>query len=318
MERHEKGRLFMKTTKRKWLNLRWFDEGSGDGAGEATTGESVTEGTAVTEQGGAADLITQEQSTTADRFAGTQESETRDAQYRNFRNEFKAELQKDTQRVIDERFKQTKLLETQNAELAELAKAVAARYGVDAEDLTALRSAIDSDEDFLYEAASREGMTVEKYKEYMTLKANSERLQRVQAEEAANREQTEAFNQQFFGWKEQEEDVKAIDPGFDLVETLDGLDEAERNEWFKLMMAGIPLKNAYMAFNADKIIPAAMNVTAKNVRAQTAKEIASRQSRPPENGAGQAGKASVSVDYSSKKGREELARRALRGEKITL
>ena len=88
--------------------------------------------------------------------------------------DYKDEFQSHVQGIINKRFRDTKSLQEQNAALGELAVKLADRYGVDPRDLKGLSEAIDGDKGFLRDQADKAGLTVDQYRESLSLSSQEE------------------------------------------------------------------------------------------------------------------------------------------------
>ena len=87
-----------------------------------------------------------------------------------------------------------------------------------------------------------------------------------------------------------------------------------------LMRRGVSLPDAYRAAYFDHIMQQATAQTAQKVEQGVAARIQQRASRPGENGTRPGGAVQTKIDVShmSRKEMEEMERRAMRGEVITL
>ena len=110
--------------------------------------------------------------------------------------------------------------------------------------------------------------------------------------------------------KNQAEETKKIYPDFDFEKQL------ENREFRRLLSAGVSVKNAYEVVNMENIL----ENNSKNAEKSVVNSIRSKGSRPVENGASAGGGILMAGNASAltKKEREELAKRAARGEQISL
>ena len=115
-----------------------------------------------------------------------------------------------------------------------------------------------------------------------------------------------------------EEGVKtaqAAYPGFDMRKELE-------NTGFRDMVArGIDVKTAYEIAHKDELLSSAMAYAAQRAAKETAENIRARAGRPVENGAQAQAPAQPrekTVSEMTREEREDLARRAMRGERIVL
>lgn len=114
-------------------------------------------------------------------------------------------------------------------------------------------------------------------------------------------------------WLRQEQQTKELYPAFSMQEALGD------PRFQALLRGGADVRTAYEAANLERIIPAAMAVTAKVVAGRIARGIASTAARPDENAMGSRAAALVRPDVSkfSKSDMDEVARRVARGERVS-
>ena len=127
--------------------------------------------------------------------------------------------------------------------------------------------------------------------------------------ERSDREQADAIYQK---WMRDAETVKQQFPSFDLQT------ELQNPQFASLLRANIDVGTAYQVIHKDEIIPAAMEFTAREVQSKMASSVAANTARPRENGIGGGASAIIKSDVTklTKADRQEIARRAMRGEKI--
>ena len=114
-------------------------------------------------------------------------------------------------------------------------------------------------------------------------------------------------------WQEQAQQTKSVYPSFDMDA------EMQNPQFVALLRSNVDVRTAFEVLHKDEIIPAAMQYTAQQTKSKIAKSIASGSNRPAENGISSQSAARVKSDVTqlSKADREEIYRRAARGEKIT-
>ena len=230
------------------------------------------------------------------------------ARYQEFRNEFKAELDQDFQRVFNKRFGENKGLHEQLEAVSPIIDMLRDRYGVTDGDMDKLMAAMEEDDGYWQEAADEQGMTVEQYKQFKRYeRENAELNQQIRA-----MQQQDAADNQLREWWQQGEQLKQQYPSFDLDR------EAQNPEFLRLLRSGVPVDHAFKLLHMDEIMQGVAANTAKAAERQITANIRARGARPAEAGA--SGKASFTVknDVSklSKKDRAEIAKRAMRGERI--
>ena len=232
----------------------------------------------------------------------------RAARYQDFRNEFKAELDQDFQRVFNKRFGETKQMQEQLDAVSPIIDMLRDRYGVTDGNMDKLMAAMEEDDGYWQEAADEQGMTVEQFKQFKRYeRENAELNQKIRA-----MQQQDAADNQLRQWWQQGEQLKQQYPSFDLDR------EAQNPEFLRLLRSGVPVDHAFKLLHMDEIMQGVAANTAKAAERQITANIRARGSRPAEAGA--SGKASFTVknDVSklTKKDRAEIAKRAMRGERI--
>lgn len=232
----------------------------------------------------------------------------RAARYQEFRTEFKSELDQDFQKVFNKRFGETKQMQEQLDAVSPVIDLLRDKYGVTDGDMDKLMAAMEEDDSYWQDAADENGMTVEQYKQFRRYeRENAEMREQIRAAQ-----QQEQEDNQLRQWWQQGEEFKRSYPSFDLQR------EAQNPEFLRLLHSGVPVDHAFKVIHMDEIMQGVAANTAKAAERQITANIRARGSRPAEAGA--SGKASFTVknDVSklSKKDRAEIARRAMRGEKI--
>lgn len=273
------------------LNLHLFDGEGGDGASAAPAGEAIVE---------------------------TPESAQQDQRQLEFDEYIKQNhdlYEKKVQKQIDRRFKDTQRLQQVSDEfdsLKPMLDMLKSKYG--AEDYKTLQSKIEEDDSFYEDAAFEAGMTVEQYKRMAKLERENEELQKMREQ----KQQQENVDRQLAEWSRQEEDAKQYFPQFDLKDELN----AETGERFlQMLQSGVDVKTAYQVIHMDELIGGAMAYAANGVRQQTVNNIRARGLRPAENGSGNSSlgiNTHFDISKSTKAERDEIARRVMRGEIVTL
>lgn len=232
----------------------------------------------------------------------------RAVQWAEARKEFKQEFDGEIQRVINRRFRETKGLQEQLDAVAPVIDMLRDRYGVTDGNMDRLLQAIDEDDGYWQEAADEHGMTVEQFKRFKAY----ERENAILNEQIRARQQQDMANMQMQRWWQDGEALKKTFPHFDLSQ------ESQNPEFLRLLRSGVPLEHAFKVVHFDEINAGVAASASKAAEKQIVANIRARGSRPAEAGA--SGKASFTVknDVSklSKKDRAEIARRAMRGEKI--
>ena len=302
------------------LNLQLFAEGGagdgGTGAAEGTTGVNAT--AAVSQAKGSKNPL-------ADVKYGIQDDSAQNAPVQNstdvvetpnrtkefeklIKGEYKDLYDARVQDTIQKRLKSTRETVEKYEALTPTLEMLAKKYGVDAADIKSLNKAIEEDDSYYEDEALEKGISVQQLKEIRKMERENSELRR-QMQEKESRENANRLYQQ---WMEQAEQVKSVYPSFDLST------EMQNPKFLDLLRANIDLRTAYEVLNNDKIIPAAMQFTAKQVEQKLTNKMIANGARPSENGMSSQSASLTKSDVSqlTKADRQEIARRVARGEKI--
>lgn len=223
------------------------------------------------------------------------------------KGEYKDVFSAEVQSIINRRFKETKGLQEQLSAQQPVLDKLMARYNIQGGDVAALDKAIDADSSLWAQAAEDAGMTVEQYRRIQNMELENMRLKRAERESIAR----QMAQRQVDTWRQAETEIKAEYPDFNL-------DEELQNPAFKAMLkAGAPMKNAYEALHMGDIKASVARKASEAREKQVTDNIRARGQRPAE-GSGSGSGITYSSDPSklTAKERDELARRAERGEKI--
>lgn len=206
-------------------------------------------------------------------------------------------------------------------EMRGLLEAIAEKYGTDATDLTALTDAIRNgvvkDDAYFEKIAMGKGISVRTAREMDKLETQNKRLTAQQ--QAAQQMQKAAAERARIAqiqarWDAEAEALKAKYPEFDREEVL------ANPEVEKMMRAGCSMEAAYRAAYFDRLMARQTAATAQQTEQGVLNRVQQRASRPAENGTrpGGAVQTHLDVEHMSRKDREALEKRVLRGEIITL
>lgn len=209
---------------------------------------------------------------------------------------------------------------TASPEMRGLLEAIAEKYGTDATDLTALTDAIRNgvvkDDAYFEKIAMEKGISVRTAREMDKLETQNKRLTAQQ--EAAAQMQKAAQERARIAqiqaqWDAEAEALKAKYPEFDREEVL------ANPEVEKMMRAGCSMEAAYRAAYFDRLMARQTAATAQQTEQGVLNRVQQRGSRPAENGTrpGGAVQTHIDVEHMSRKDREALEKRVLRGEIIT-
>ena len=306
------------------MNLQLFAEGGaaagGDGAGEGTGVTAPAAGVAKKGAKGnplANVVYGKQESAPAAEVQKTEPAVTepavvdRHAEFEKMiKGDYKEAYDKRVQETVQKRLKGAKETEERLTAMNPLLDILSARYGVDGSDTAALVKALEADNSFFEQAAMEKNMDTQQYREMMLLKTENARLKNQNAEQ----ERQERMNKQYAVWEQQAAEARNLYPNLDMNV------ESQNPQFRQLLLAGIDVGTAYMVIHKDDVMAGAMQHTAKTVEQKLANKIAAGNSRPAENGTNGQSAAVIKDDPSkwTKADREEVRRRAARGEKIYL
>lgn len=317
------------------VDLRLFGEGAGgDGGGTAAQGDATGDAPVYTRRGNksgeydnvvfgkqpAAEGGVIETNATDAPAAGENKGESqitsntmedrRKAYNELINGEYKDLYTHDTQQIINKRFRETKNMEAKIAEHQPLMDLLAQRYGVEDGDIGKLTKAIENDNAYWSQAAEEAGMTVDQYKAFTRLQRENKAL--VEAQQ--RRQNQDMAMQTLQQWTADAENIKAKYPGFNLDA------ESENPMFVSMLKSGVPMEHAYRVLHMDEIVSEAMVTSAAQAEKRVVENVRAKGARPAENGVAAQSAFIVKDDVSkfSRKDRAEIARRALRGETITL
>lgn len=202
-----------------------------------------------------------------------------------------------------------------------LMQALQEKYGTDANDLVALTEAVRNgavkDDAYYEKLAMEKGVSTKTARELDKLESQNKQLteqqQLIQQMERQRVQQARIAELQA-GWDREAEQLKAQYPDFNMAEVL------ANPEVEKMMRSGVSMTSAYRSAYFDHILKQQQAATARQVEQGVVNRMQQRNARPGENGTrpGSAVQTKIDVSHMSRKEMEEMERRAMRGEVITL
>lgn len=202
-----------------------------------------------------------------------------------------------------------------------LMQALQEKYGTDASDLVALTEAVRNgavkDDAYYEKLAMEKGVSTRTARELDKLESQNKQLteqQQLIRQMERQREQQARIAELQAGWDREAEQLKAQYPDFNMAEVL------ANPEVEKMMRSGVSMTNAYRSAYFDHILKQQQAATAQQVEQGVVNRMQQRNARPGENGTrpGSAVQTKIDVSHMSRKEMEEMERRAMRGEVITL
>lgn len=202
-----------------------------------------------------------------------------------------------------------------------LMQALQEKYGTDASDLVALTEAVRNgavkDDAYYEKLAMEKGVSTRTARELDKLESQNKHLteqqQMIQQMERQRAQQARIAELQA-GWDREAEQLKAKYPDFNMAEVL------ANPEVEKMMRSGVSMTNAYRSAYFDHILKQQQAATARQVEQGVVNRMQQRNARPGENGTRPGGAVQTKIDVShmSRKEMEEMEKRVMRGEVITL
>lgn len=202
-----------------------------------------------------------------------------------------------------------------------LMQALQEKYGTDASDLVALTEAVRNgavkDDAYYEKLAMEKGVSTRTARELDKLESQNKQLteqQQMIRQMERQRAQQARIAELQAGWDREAEQLKAQYPDFNMAEVL------ANPEVEKMMRSGVSMTNAYRSAYFDHILKQQQAATARQVEQGVVNRMQQRNARPGENGTRPGGAVQTKIDVShmSRKEMEEMEKRAMRGEVITL
>ena len=202
-----------------------------------------------------------------------------------------------------------------------LMQALQEKYGTDANDLVALTEAVRNgavkDDAYYEKLAMEKGVSTRTARELDKLESQNKHLteqQQMIQQMERQRVQQACIAELQAGWDREAEQLKAQYPDFNMAEVL------ANPEVEKMMRSGVSMTNAYRSAYFDHILKQQQAATARQVEQGVVNRLQQRNARPGENGTRPGGAVQTKIDVShmSRKEMEEMEKRVMRGEVITL
>lgn len=232
------------------------------------------------------------------------------------KGEYRSDFEAKTQRIINDRLKTHQKIQQQWDAATPVMQALAQKYGIDANDTAGIAKAFGDDEkmsETLYqEAADREGIPVQTYRQMQQLRRDQQELRSIKERQR----QQEQAQQYFQGLEAQAAEMQKTIPGFNLGQEL----QDKRFAQLVNPVNGWSVQDAYFAVHAKELQRAGMQYAGQQAAQRIAQSVQAGAARPMENAALGQGGGRITVDPRSISyaDREEINRRVRAGEKIYL
>ena len=234
------------------------------------------------------------------------------------KGKYKDQFQSKVDAIIKKRFKDAKANEEKikthddtMAKLQPLFNAMAAKYGVSADDIDAIVKAADEDNSNFEQLAYNNGYgDTAEYRKQLERDNELNRLREAERARVEAAEQDRQRQELLQGWLSESQELKKEVEGFDFKSEWDASDRFRY-----LVNSGFKVKEAYMAVHAEEYAKAAAEKAQKDILA----EIRANKSRPTESNANPQAAIRVkkSIRDMSLEDTERIIQEAKRGKKIT-
>lgn len=148
-------------------------------------------------------------------------------------------------------------------------------YGLERGDIEGLTEAINSDDDWIEDAAREKGITPDQYRENLRLQEELEKNQRALSEYKAEAEKAERMS----AWNAEADELRESFPNFDLEQEM-----SYNPKFTDLIENGISVIDAFVATHTQDILKGLTEESTRSAKQDVVNQIQQRQSRPAENG----------------------------------
>jgi hypothetical protein len=177
--------------------------------------------------------------------------------------------------AIDKRFKNQSSAQERVDSYEDALAPLMRHYGLERGDIEGLTEAINSDDDWIEDAAREKGITPDQYRENLRLQEELEKNQRALSEYKAEAKKAE----QMTAWNAEADELRESFPNFDLEQ------EMNYNPKFTdLIENGISVIDAFVATHTQDILKGLTEESTRSAKQDVVNQIQQRQSRPVENG----------------------------------
>lgn len=226
--------------------------------------------------------------------------------------EYKDLYDADVRRQIDRRFSEGQQNAQEVQRMRDMMSLLSIRYGTAEGDLDSLYNALRNDSAYLERAAYDAGVPVEEYQKREDVMVENRALHaQLAARESRERSWRET---QLFSAKAAKEDMAKKYPGFNLADEINS-----DKDFLSLIRSGMPIERAYRMVHVEDLVKSTAESAAAATEKRVTDNVRARGARPQAAGAANNGfTARTDVHSLTKEQRADIARRAMRGEVITL
>ncbi len=206
-------------------------------------------------------------------------------------DDYKEEHEAYVKKLIGDRLKKYKGIETDLGKHKELLDTVAYKYGVSPDDenfISVLKEKIDADDSYYENYAMEHDISAEEARRIVTMERKAAQFDAQEAERAKQ----ERMREHLIVLHQNAEKTKAQFPGFDLETEM-------QDERFRRLCAANngDTTAAFMACHYNEIISNTVQMASNKIKEQTAQAVASNKARPIENGISSQAPSVVQQDF---------------------
>ena len=223
-----------------------------------------------------------------------------------YKEQYGAKLQE----AIQNRFKNSADYEGQVNQYKEIFAPLAQMYGLEIDDIDGLKNVIWNEDGLLSQYADREGLSVDKAKQFLEMKTESAYRSKVDEEIELAREERETQKR----WESEAAELQQYFPNFNLKSEI-----ASVPGFGDYLQMGLSVNDAFYLAHRAEIMQGASSHQAQQTQAQTIQNFQNRAARPVENGMNSGPAIMRKADPSKfdKNDVMEVIRQARAGKKIT-
>ena len=177
--------------------------------------------------------------------------------------------------AIDKRFKNQSSAQERVDSYDDALAPIMRHYGLERGDIEGLTEAINSDDDWIEDAAREKGITPDQYRENLRLQEELEKNQRALSEYKAEAKKAE----QMTAWNAEADELRESFPNFDLEQEM-----SYNPKFTDLIENGISVIDAFVATHTQDILKGLTEESTRSAKQDVVNQIQQRQSRPAENG----------------------------------
>ena len=251
----------------------------------------------------------QKNTTPAQTPAAAPEAERKEQFEQLIKGEYKDLYSRKIKDIISKRLKGVDELKEKLAGMQDIIDILGEKYGVDTDDISALRTKVMEDDSLISEQADKKGVDVKNYRYIKSLEQENRYYKELAERDREKAQMADAIGR----WYNETEQVAKDYPEFDINE------EMENAMFIQLIRNGVDMKTAYEVVHHPDIIEKIKKTSSENAAKAVREQMESVNSRPVENGLSSQSPAIFKTDVSklTPDQRAEIARRVAKGEKIS-